>query len=83
MTACRMLHHVVDGLLEDEEHVAAHVCDHGDVVVGSRCAKPEGNLACGTDIADEVPHALRQIAEMILVGVNRPHDVAHRVYELS
>ena len=78
-----MTHHVVDRFFEEEKHFAAYVCAHADVAVCRRSAKPDVDVARGTEIADEVPHALRQIAEMVPARIDCPHDIAHGIHELA
>src|SRR5262249_43547045 len=62
---------------------ASHVGADAEVLTRIRRAELELYRPGREDVAREMPHALREIADVILRGVDRPHDVAHRVHELA
>ena len=45
--------------------------------------KVEVDVARREDVAGEAAHPLRQVAQVILPRIDRPHDVAHRVDQLG
>ena len=65
-----MAHQVVDGFLEQQEHLAADVRADGDVLLDRRRPEPEVDVPRGADVADEVPHPLaRDCSGDPLVGL--------------
>jgi hypothetical protein len=73
---------VVDALFEDQKHLAAHVRPQPHVVRRAGGAEVKFDAARGEHVAGEAAHPLRQIAQVILLRINRPHDVAHRIDQL-
>ena len=69
---------VIDALLEDEEKLAAHVRAELYISVRLWRAEIEMNLTGREDIARKATHSLHEIAQVILLRINRPDDVAHR-----
>src|SRR5436853_7224878 len=69
---------VIDALLEDEEKLAAHVRAELYISVRLWRTEIEMNLTGREDIARKATHPLHEIAQVVLLRINRPDDVAHR-----
>src|SRR6185503_11273208 len=78
-----MLYDVIDRFLENEKDFAPDVCAEHYVGFVQRRAKIEIDVPRSQDVSRKAPHALFQIAEMILLGVDGPDDVAHGVDQFT
>src|ERR1039458_8710176 len=74
---------VMEALFEDQEDLAANVCADVRIPVFSRQVQPHLRAVVAEQVAGESPHAMGQIAEPILIRVDGPDDVAHRIHQFA
>src|SRR5262249_13953004 len=77
LCAIGMADDVVDRLLEDQEDLASHIRPHLQAPLPLRSAESKLDAARGEHVAGESPHALREVAQLVALGVDDPNDVAH------
>ena len=78
-----MFDHVVDGLFEDEKYLAANISAELDIFVLHGCAKIQLHVSRCQDVRSEAPHSLIQIAEVVLLWIDGPDNIAHSVDQFS
>jgi len=80
LLATGVTHDVVDAFFEDQKDLTANISAQFHVLGLGPLLEAKFDIARGEDLAGESPHPLRQIAEMVFMGINRPNDVAHRIH---
>src|SRR6185503_2561115 len=78
-----MTHEVVDAFFKDQEDLATDVSAQWHVVFLIGLNKLESYVSSGQKITRKSAHALGQVVQMVLLRINRPHDVATRVDEFA
>src|ERR1044071_10293547 len=74
---------IVDTLLEDQKHLAPHVRTKWNVLVFVGLVEFESDIPGGQNIAREPTHSLSQIIEIVLLWIDGPNDVTHRINQLA
>src|SRR5258708_4946862 len=82
LLASRVTHDVVDAFLENQKDLTTNIRAKFHVP-GFGLLKAKLNIARSEELAGESPHALGEIAEMVLAGINRPNDIAHRIHQFA
>src|ERR1700730_9822321 len=77
-----MLQDIVNAFFKDQEDLSSEVGAKRHIMVSYRRLKLQHDSARRQHVAGKSPHTLREIAEMILLGINRPDDIAHSLHQL-
>ncbi len=76
--ASRMSRDVVDAFLENQEHLATDFGVDPHVLIRSGGVEVELNVARRQAIAGKPSHPVRQIDNVVALGIHRPNNIAHR-----
>src|SRR6185503_16149206 len=81
--AIAMTNNVIQGFLEDEQHIAAYVSSEPQIRVWIRRLELVFYLPAREDFAGKPSHAVDQICQMIALRVDSPDYVSHRSDRLA
>jgi hypothetical protein len=72
---------VVTALFKYEKDLATHVSIESDGTLRFADIKMKFDVFGGEHVTGKAAHALGEIVEVVPIGINGPHNVAHGIHE--